>query len=105
MEKKSFKKIGKTIFKILSILFMLGCMGYYGYRLVHYYKIYSTNSSWEEVEVILLSNKIINNSYINGDLSKLDDGFVYNYEKSNNYVKYSGMLWYIEKIESDGRIR
>ncbi len=105
MEKKSAKKIGKTIFKILSILFILGCMGYYGYRLVHYYKIYSTNSSWEDVEVILLSNKIINNSYINGDLSKLDDGFVYNYEKSNNYVKYSGMLWRVEKIESDGRIR
>ncbi len=105
MEKKVGKKIGKLLFKIFSILFMLGCIIYYGYRLVHYYKIYSTNSNWEEVEVILLHEKIVNNSYINKDLSKLDDGFIYNYESSNNYVKYSGMLWRLEKIESDGRIR
>ena len=49
MEKKVGKKIGKLLFKIFSILFMLGCIIYYGYRLVHYYKIYSTNSNWEEV--------------------------------------------------------
>ena len=105
MEKKIGKRIGKRIFKIFSILFIIGCICYYGYRLVHYYRIFSTNSNWEEAEVILLYNKIINNSYINKDLSKLDDGYVYNYKSSNNYVKYSGMLWRIEKVESDGRIR
>lgn len=95
----------KKIFKIFSILFILACIGFYGYRFLHYYKVFSTDSGWEEVEVVLLSKKIINNSYINGDLSKLDDGYVYNYKNSNNYVKYSGMLWRIEKIEGDGRIR
>ena len=97
--------MGKKIFKILSILFILGCIGFYGYRLVHYYKIYSTNSSWEEAEKTPLYKKIIVNSYVNNDLSTLDDGYVYNYKNDKNYVKYSGNLWRIESIESDGRIR
>lgn len=95
----------KKIFKIFSILFILGCIGFYGYRLVHYYNIYSKNSSWEEAETTPLYKKIITNSYVNNDLSTLNDGYVYNYKSDKNYVKYSGNLWRIETIESDGKIR
>ncbi len=97
--------MGKKLFKIFSILFILSCVGFYGYRLVHYYKIYSTNSDWEEAELTPLYKKIINNSYTNNDLSKLDNEYVYNYKNNNNYVKYSGILWRIEKISEDGKIR
>ena len=97
--------MGKKLFKIFSILFILACIGFYGYRLIHYYKIYSTNSDWEEIEQVPLYKKIITNSYTNNDLSKLDDEYVYNYKYNNNYVKYSGMLWRIEKISEDGKIR
>lgn len=97
--------MGKKIFKIFSILFILACIGFYGYRLVHYYKIYSTNSDWEETELTPLYKKVINNSYTNNDLSNLDNEYVYNYKNNNNYVKYSGILWRIEKISEDGKIR
>lgn len=97
--------MGKKLFKIFSILFILTCIGFYGYRLVHYYKMFSKNSNWEEVELIPLYKKIITNSYTNNDLSKLDDEYIYNYKYNNNYVKYSGMLWRIEKISEDGKIR
>ena len=97
--------MGKKLFKIFSILFILGCIAFYGYRLLHYYKIYSKDSDWEEVEQTPLSKKIITNSYINNDLSSLDNGYVYNYKSDKNYVKYSGNLWRIETIESDGKIR
>ena len=97
--------MGKKIFKIFSILFILGCIAFYGYRLVHYYKIYSTNSNWEEVEQTPLYKKIITNSYVNNDLSSLDNGYTYNYKYNKNYVKYSGNLWRIESIDSDGKIR
>lgn len=97
--------MGKKLFKIFSILFILACIGFYGYRLVHYYKIYSTNSNWEEAELTPLYKKIITNSYTNNDLSKLDNDYVYNYKFNNNYVKYSGQLWRIEKVYEDGKIR
>ena len=95
----------KKLFKIFSILFILGCFAFYGYRLVHYYNIYSKNSNWEEVETTLLYKKIITNSYINNDLSNLEDEYVYNYKSDKNYVRYSGNLWRIEKIDKDGNIR
>lgn len=97
--------MGKKLFKIFSILFILACIGFYGYRLIHYYKIYSKNSNWEEAELTPLYKKVIVNSYTNNDLSKLDNEYVYNYKNNNNYVKYSGILWRIEKISEDGKIR
>ena len=97
--------MGKKLFKIFSILFILGCIVFYGYRFFHYYKIFSTDSNWEEVELTPLHKKIVTNSYVNNDLSSLDGGYVYNYKSDKNYVKYSGILWRIEKIESDGKIR
>lgn len=95
----------KKLFKIFSILFILGCIAFYGYRLFHYYTMYTTNSDWEEEESTPLYKKVITNSYINNDLSKLDDEYIYNYKSDRNYVRYSGNLWRIEKIESDGKIR
>ena len=97
--------MGKKIFKICSVLFILVCIAFYGYRFYHYYNIYHKNSNWNEVEHTALHKAVLTNSYVNNDLSKLDDGYVYNYKNDRNYVKYSGNLWRIEKIESDGKIR
>ncbi len=97
--------MGKKIFKICSILFILACIAFYGYRFYHYYNIYHKNSNWNEVEHTPLYKTVLTNSYVNNDLSQLEDGYVYNYKNDKNYVKYSGNLWRIEKIESDGKIR
>ncbi len=97
--------MAKKIFKILSILFILACIGFYGYRFYYYYNIYHKNSNWNEVEHIALYKTVLKNSYINNDLSQLDDGYIYNYKNDNNYVKYSGSLWRIERIYEDGKIR
>ncbi len=95
--------MGKKIFKIFSIIFLLACICFYGYRLVHYYKVFNTKE--EVTTYTYLHKKIINNSYINGDLLKNDEEYIYNSKYTNNYVKYSGLLWQIISISLDGEIK
>lgn len=97
--------MNKKIFKIGSIVVIVGLIIFYGYRLIHYYKIYNPKGSSDEVVQTLLSKKIINESYVNNNLVLSND--VYNYigKTTNNYLKYSGMLWQIISINKEKEIK
>ena len=98
-EKRKMKKWEK-IFCLISILFILGCIGFYGFRLIKYYKVFNPKSS-EKGESGLLSVEIPKSSPLvteGSGLYMLNGSYVYKGNVENNYIKYSGLLFRIVKI-------
>lgn len=107
-KKTTKRKLKKGVFELLfcavSFLFMVGCMIFYGMRLVKYYKIYNPKNDSGEV-LALLTTEIARNSSIvyEGDGLYMQGGdYIYKGENVNNYVRYSNLLWRIVKTNPDG---
>ena len=102
MKKRKLKK--ENLFCIISLLFILGCIVFYGLRFVHYYKKF--NPSKKESNG-LLSIEIPKSSTLvtEGDgLYRLNGYYVYRGNVENNYIKYSGLLFRILKINYGSNI-
>ncbi len=100
--------MGKKIFKITSAILIAGCFIFFGYRAVHYYRIYNggaTKGGVSTTSKMELYKKVINNSYINNDLIKTQSVYYYGKNFKNNYVKYSGLLWQIISINKNNEIK
>lgn len=96
--KKKFTK-GEKIFLIFSILFIIGCFIFYGYRTYYYYHI-----THDVVKNITLKDKLTslsNIAYQNDGLYEKSGYFYYKGVDVNNYVYYSGRLFRIIDV-SDG---
>ena len=102
MKKRKLKK--ENIFCILSFLFILGCIIFYGLRFVHYYKKF--NPSKKESNG-LLSVEIPKSSTLvtegNG-LYRLNGYYIYRGDVEDNYIMYSGLLFRILKINYGSNI-
>ena len=99
LKKKKKLRIGEKIFLIISILFIIGCFIFYGYRTYHYYHL-----THDEVKNITLKEKLtaLNNlAYQNDGLYEKDGYFYYKGSNVDNYVFYSGRLFRIIDI-NDG---
>jgi len=96
----------QTIFCIISLVFVLLCCGFYGTRLVKYYKIYNPKSESGETLMNLASSIISNSSIVyEGDGLYINNGnYVYKGEEVNNYILISNMLFRIVKINTDKTI-
>lgn len=94
MEKKKFNF--QTMFNIVSAVFILTCCIFYGSRFV---KLYLENEEKIVVESNLLG-KVLRERNIDS-LKKHDEEYYFNGDVNNNYVKYSGFLWRIIKIDED----
>lgn len=96
----------QIIFCSLSVIFILGCMYYYGSRMIKYYKIY--NPKTEDGEVIeLLGNSITTNSSLvtSGEgLYRVSGQYIYKGENVDNYVLFGNNLWRITRVNSDGSL-
>lgn len=93
------KRLIETIFNIASILFILGCCAFYGYRLVKYYKIFNPKKT--ELNGGLLSISIPKNSTIvtSGDgLYHIGGSYIYKGNVNNNYITFSGLTFRILKM-------
>ena len=92
-------KLG-NIYVFINIVFILGCIIFYGYRLVHYYKL--EHPKIEEntplYELITLDKNI---TTINEGLYKEDNVYRYIGNNLDNYVIYSGRLWRIVSAEDN----
>ncbi len=105
--KKSVKRKMQVMFCSISALFILGCIIFYGYRFVKYYKIYNpkidSNSSG-----VFLANYITGKSEYATDgedgLYSSSGNYIYKGNVNNNYLKYNNMLWRIVRINSDKSI-
>ena len=95
---KKAKVKWENIFVIASIIFILGCICFYGIRLVHYYKIFNPSKKDSKG---LLSVEIPKKSELVTEgkgLYSLNGSYIYKGNVDNNYIKYSGLLFRIVKI-------
>lgn len=93
------KRLIENIFNIVSILFILGCCAFYGYRLIKYYKIFNPKKT--ELNGGLLSISIPKNSAIvtSGDgLYHIGGSYIYKGNVDNNYITFSGLTFRILKM-------
>ncbi len=92
-------------FKLISLCFIIGCFLIYGFRFVYFYRKFhkkTSNGSGSEVLAVTIQKQgivsegdgIYNNS---GEL-------IYKGENVNNYLKYSGILWRIVKVNNDNTV-
>ena len=108
-KKKSKKKMGniQKSFCIISALFILGCIGFYGYRFVKYYRIYNPKVDSSDGSV-LLAKDIVGKSEFATDnedgLFSSSGNYVYKGMVKDNYLKYNNMLWRIVRINADNSI-
>ncbi len=96
----------QTCFSIISIIFIIGCFIFYGYRLIKYYRIYNPKSETGEV-LQNLASAIINQSEIVYDSDGLyinNGNYIYKGENVNNYLLFQNMLFRIVKINADKTI-
>lgn len=113
MPKKNRKKkvrlkkgILQTMFCLLSLLFIIGCIIFYGSRLIKYYKIYNPKSEYGE-KMELLSQGIVRNNaivYEGEGLYRENGVYTYKGEKTNNYIRFGNMTWRIIRTNTDGSI-
>lgn len=108
--KKKRKKKGtrfQRIFCLVSAIFILGCLIFYGSRFIKYYRIYnpkvdSSNGS------VLLAKDIVGKSEFATDeedgLFSSGGSYIYKGDIKNNYLKYNDMLWRIVRINADNSI-
>lgn len=104
-EKTKKKMRFGTIYMIVSAIFLSSCVLIYGGRFIYYYNVSrgkivrSTNNL---NELLTQTTKIV----LKGDGLQVDgNGYVYRGNPTDNYVKYSGMLWRIMSIDDAGNIK
>lgn len=93
-------------FRIISIVFIVSCIIFYGARFGYYYLKFnkkSSNNKESEVlsKIIQKDNKIVTK----GDGLYNNSGeLVFKGKKINNYLMYSNILWRIVKINNDDTV-
>lgn len=100
--KKRKLSLGEKLFLIFSILIILGCFAFYGYRTYYYYHL-----THDIVKNITLKDKLtsLNNiAYQNDGLYEKDGYFYYKGNNVSNYLYYSGRLFRIIDINDGIRI-
>ena len=101
------KRAIQAMFCLVSALFLLGCLGFFGYRLVKYYRIYNPKVDSGDGS-ILLAKDIVGKSEFATDnedgLFSSSGNYIYKGEVKNNYLKYNNLLWRIVRINADNSI-
>lgn len=100
-KKRSLRK-GEKAFLIISVLFIIGCFIFYGYRTYHYYHV-----THDVVKNVTLKDKLTaltNIAYQNDGLYEKSGYFYYKGADVNNYVYYSGRLFRIIDINNGIRM-
>lgn len=99
-KERSKRKLSvQKIFNLVSLMFLLACVVFYGGRFIKLYiennKVEETNSMAKNIKESNKDNK--NFKIVNGE-------YYFSGTNINNYVSYSNLLWRIIKISSDNTI-
>lgn len=97
--KKRRKLSFQKIFNLISAVFILSCIIFYGTRFI---KLYRENNKVEEIET--LAKSIKNDNTENDKLKNINGDFYFNGKDNNNYLKYSNIIWRIIRINKDNSI-
>ena len=106
-KKKVKVKAVQTLFCVVSALFLIGCLVFYGLRFIKYYRIYNPKIDSSNGEVLLGRDIVGKTEFVTGDEDGLftqNGNYIYKGDVKNNYLKYNNMLWRIVRINSDNSI-
>ena len=110
MKKKKRKLKGtkfQLVFCLISAIFILGCIGFYGYRFIKYYRIYNPKVDSGDGSVLLAKDIVGKSEFAIDDedgLFSSGGNYIYKGDVKNNYLKYNNMLWRIVRINADNSI-
>lgn len=101
--KKSKLKI-QNIIIVINTIILLGIVCFYGYRLIHFYKIEHPKVDKKATlsETLTLKKNI---TTIGDGLYEENNGYVYKGKEVNNYLEYSGYLFRVISIDENGNIK
>ena len=107
-KKKRIKvKAFQSLFCIISAIFLLGCVVFYGLRFIKYYRIYNPKVDSSDGSV-LLARDIVGKSEFATDnedgLFSSSGNYIYKGAVNNNYLKYNNILWRIVRINADNSL-
>ncbi len=89
----------QKIFNILSFIFILSCIIYYGCRFVKFYKESHTKPTEKFIADIIKENNTDNENFKN-----INSDYYFYDNTENNYLKYSNLTWRIIKVNNDNTI-
>lgn len=89
----------QKIFNMISFVFILTCIIYYGFRFVKYY-----NESHKKVEQKFIADIIKENNVNNENFKNINSDYYFYENNVNNYIKYSNLIWRIIKVNSDDSV-
>ena len=89
----------QKIFNLISAMFILACIIFYGSRFV---KLYKENNKTEETKTI--ADNIKDNNENNKNFKNINGTYYFNGKDSNNYIQYSNILFRIIRINKDNSI-
>ena len=95
VRKLSFQKI----FNLMSAMFILACIIFYGSRFI---KLYKENNHTEETKT--LADNIKDNNKDNDNFKNINGTYYFNGKDVNNYIKYSNLTFRIIKVNTDNTI-
>lgn len=97
----------QKIFCIVSAIFLLGCIIFYGYRFIKYYRIYNPKVDSSNGSVLLAKDIVGKSEFATDDedgLFSSGGNYIYKGNITNNYLKYNNLLWRIVRINADNSI-
>lgn len=86
----------QKVFNLISAMFILACIIFYGSRFI---KLYLENN--EKEKIITLGDKIKENSK---NLKEINGDYYFQNSEENNYIKYSNLIFRIVKINKDNSV-
>ena len=105
--KRVKKKALQSLFCLVSAIFLLGCIAFYGYRFIKYYRIYNPKVNSQDGSVLLAKDIVGKSEFATDDedgLISSSGNYIYKGAVDNNYLRYNDMLWRIVRINSDNSI-
>ena len=105
--KRVKKKAIQGLFCFISALFLLGCIGFYGYRFIKYYRIYNPKVDSGDGSVLLAKDIVGKSEFATDEedgLFSSSGNYFYKGDVKNNYLRLNNMLWRIVRINSDNSI-
>lgn len=89
----------QKIFNLISAMFILACIIFYGARFI---KLYKENNHTEETKT--LADNIKENNEDNKNFKNINGSYYFYGTESNNYIKYSNLMFRIIRINKDNTI-
>lgn len=99
--KKKIKLKYQTIFCTISIGFIIACILFYGGRFVY---LYLDNNKKDSTNPNTLATVIKNGNNNSSNFVNINGTYYFKNDASNNYVKYSNMIWRIVKVDKNNGI-